>query len=173
MNHYEVLGVEAKAQGDEVHQAYVRLARRHHPDFFVSASPKERAAAEARMREINEAWSVLGDVESRRRYDESLGLHLSTNTPFLPFDTGEDDPDPLSMVDIPYRVEPEDVLERRRFVMMAPVGAAMLGVLMLLFAFLMNSAPLFKGALVIFGVAVAGFLAMPLLALNFSKRDEG
>lgn len=35
-------------------------------------------------------------------YDESLGLNLSVNTPFVPFDDGEDDPDPLTIPDVPW-----------------------------------------------------------------------
>ncbi len=40
VNHYEVLGVGVGASISEIHTAYVRLARLHHPDFFVSAEPR-------------------------------------------------------------------------------------------------------------------------------------
>lgn len=57
--------------------AYRALARRLHPDRLGDASRAERALAERRMREINEAWRVLGDAARRRDYDRS---RLRTST---------------------------------------------------------------------------------------------
>jgi hypothetical protein len=70
--HYERLGVTPAASTEEVRAAYRALARRLHPDRLVDATPAERNLAERRMREINEAWRILGDPTSRRRYDDSL-----------------------------------------------------------------------------------------------------
>ncbi|MBI3256505.1 MAG: J domain-containing protein [Actinobacteria bacterium] len=176
-NHYEVLGVGVGASTSEIHRAYVRLARLHHPDFFVSAEPPRRAEAETRMRRVNVAWSILGDAAMRRTYDESIGLRnavaVDTNTPFRPFDNDDDDPDPLTLPDIPYRSEPEEVLARRGFArMLAPVALA-LAALLVTFAFFTGSGALLRVSVVIFGLAGAGFVAMPLFALLSSKRDEG
>lgn len=64
MTLYEVLGVSPEAGAQELHEAYVALARRHHPDL---------AGGDAdHMRAINEAWSVLGDPVRRARYDRGL-----------------------------------------------------------------------------------------------------
>lgn len=62
-DYYEVLGVDRNATGDELQQAYRKLARRHHPD--VNKDP----GAEERFKEINEAYHVLADPKTRARYD--------------------------------------------------------------------------------------------------------
>ncbi|MCU1354534.1 MAG: hypothetical protein JWM05_3743 [Acidimicrobiales bacterium] len=54
--------------------AYHDLARRLHPDRMLGASRAEQALAERRMREINEAWNVLREPVSRRRYDQARGV---------------------------------------------------------------------------------------------------
>jgi curved DNA-binding protein len=62
-DYYEVLGISRNASADEIQQAYRKLARRHHPD--VNKNP----GAEERFKEINEAYQVLKDPQTRRRYD--------------------------------------------------------------------------------------------------------
>ncbi|MEJ7585847.1 MAG: J domain-containing protein [Acidimicrobiales bacterium] len=70
--HYQRLGVSPASSTEEVRAAYRVLARRLHPDRQSGANPAERALADRRMREINEAWRALGDPVRRRSYDESL-----------------------------------------------------------------------------------------------------
>jgi molecular chaperone DnaJ len=60
---YEVLGVDRTATAEEIKRAFRRLAREYHPD--VNKSPD----AEARFKEINEAYEVLSDQEKRGMYD--------------------------------------------------------------------------------------------------------
>jgi len=60
---YEVLGVPRTASQEEIQRAYRKLARQHHPD--VNKDP----GAEDRFKELSEAYDVLSDPESRRRYD--------------------------------------------------------------------------------------------------------
>lgn len=75
MTHYEVLGVEVTATRSELRRAYVHLARTFHPDFHSGADSSVLEYAQDRMREINIAWQVLSDENSRYAYDQRLGLH--------------------------------------------------------------------------------------------------
>ena len=60
---YQVLGVPRDADQDEIQRAYRKLARTYHPD--VNSDP----AAEDRFKEVSEAYDILSDPETRRRYD--------------------------------------------------------------------------------------------------------
>ncbi len=62
-DYYEVLGVGRTASADEVKKAYRQLARQYHPDV------SREADAEARFKEINEAYEVLSDQQKRATYD--------------------------------------------------------------------------------------------------------
>jgi len=65
-DYYEVLGVEKSATPEEIKKAYRTLAKKYHPD--VSTEPKE--VAEAKFKEISEAYEVLSDPEKRNLYDQ-------------------------------------------------------------------------------------------------------
>jgi DnaJ-class molecular chaperone len=62
---YGVLGVGKKADEKEIKKAYRKLARQHHPDINPN-----NATAEAKFKEINEAYQVLSDPEKRALYDQ-------------------------------------------------------------------------------------------------------
>jgi molecular chaperone DnaJ len=64
-DYYEVLGVDKSASDADIKKAYRNLAKKYHPD----ANPGD-STAEAKFKEINEAYSVLSDSETKARYDQ-------------------------------------------------------------------------------------------------------
>jgi curved DNA-binding protein CbpA len=72
--YYQVLQVDFEADSDVIAAVYRRLAQRFHPDR--DPSPE----AQVRMRELNQAYSVLKDPEQRARYDAELGHRRDRRT---------------------------------------------------------------------------------------------
>jgi hypothetical protein len=68
-DHYRVLGVPREAEHHQIRRAYLDAARRWHPDRHGGETGDEAERAERAMRQVNEAWSVLGNRERRRAYD--------------------------------------------------------------------------------------------------------
>lgn len=64
-DYYRTLGVEKKASAAEIKKAYRKLARKYHPDL----NPGDKTA-EARFKEIQEAYAVLSDAKKRSQYDQ-------------------------------------------------------------------------------------------------------
>lgn len=60
-DYYKILGVEKSANQDDVKRAFRKLAHEHHPD---------KGGDEAKFKEINEAYQVLGDEQKRKQYDQ-------------------------------------------------------------------------------------------------------
>ncbi|MBI5254535.1 molecular chaperone DnaJ [Candidatus Falkowbacteria bacterium] len=61
-DYYKILGCEKGANADEIKQAFRKLAHKYHPD--------KQGGSEAKFKEINEAYQVLGNADKRRQYDQ-------------------------------------------------------------------------------------------------------
>lgn len=61
-DYYNILGIEKSASADEIKKAFRKLAHKYHPD--------KPAGDEAKFKEVNEAYQVLGDEQKRKQYDQ-------------------------------------------------------------------------------------------------------
>ncbi len=76
-DYYKIMGVKRDASQDEIKRAYRKLARKYHPDVSKAAD------AEARFKEVGEAYAVLKDPEKRSAYDQ-LGQDFKAGQEFRP-----------------------------------------------------------------------------------------
>ncbi len=181
---YEVLGVPADATTREIRRSYVALARSSHPDFHASADPATRAANEASMRRLNEAWAVLGDPARRAAYDAALegpvyGTGATASAPSAR-PTGRPDPDFVpydDSDDTDYAALLDDGPPGNGATL--PRGAQLLPAVLFGIAIFCMSAGLFSSLGPLFGLGVIAlilsglsFLLIPMLAVMRSLQSD-
>jgi hypothetical protein len=171
MTHYDVLGVRPDAPPDEVHRAYLALARRHHPD--------RSGGDDHRMRTINEAWATLGDPTRRRQYDL---VQLAPPRPAPPT-SGAWTADPDSVwgrdragFDEDPDLDPDDRILRvtvavPRWLSLLP-PALFVASLVLGFGGMLFGPAVFALSLMAFVLSILLFLASPFVALYASRRPD-
>ncbi|MGI9601637.1 MAG: J domain-containing protein [Acidimicrobiales bacterium] len=177
MDHYDALELTSSAQPDEIRAAYLKLARRYHPDSHPDAAPAERRRNEQRMQEVTAAWAVLGDAERRRVYDQqrpqptrsrSRATHTAGRADdpyrFVPFDLDDDPPMPDT--------DPEGRRTHSRGLSMAPVLLLMAAIACLIVGAMTGLAPLLALGLGSFAASIVLFIVVPLVALTSSQRDD-
>ncbi len=68
-NYYEILEVDQKASKEVIEKAYKVLAKKYHPDL---QEEKNKKRAEEKIKNLNEAYEILSDVNKKAKYDEKL-----------------------------------------------------------------------------------------------------
>lgn len=175
---YEVLGVARNADTDEIRRAYLRAARRFHPDL---AGP----ASDERMQEINVAWTVLRDPASRRRLDAGVGGWTPTEPKleepagngrftinhlddvFVPIDDDDDDE--------AWRYEPDEfdpATAPSNLMKFLPVMLMACALVMGVLGLVIDVMPLIAFALVLGVLALVSFVVAPLVAMGKAAANE-
>jgi preprotein translocase subunit Sec63 len=164
VGHYDVLGVRPDASAAELRQAYLDLARRHHPDRLGGSTE--------RMRVLNEAWETLGDPERRQRYDRSLtGPAPRPSATWTAPAGAPPSGHPRSDLGDPDEDRPiGGTVKLPSWFAVLPPGVLVLGVLIGLFGLVFRLAAVVAFAVALGGCSVALFLLSPFVALAASRR---
>ena len=156
---YRILGLRPGAPLDEVRRAYLAAARDNHPDRLIDADDATRAAAEERMRLVNEAWAVLSDPSAR---------------PLLPRPAARSyvRPEPVE----PDRDELDDTGQppswlARRITGLGPL-LFVAGFLTGLLGAMVGSIPMVAIAFLMVVLAAACFLMAPFLVMAGARRND-
>ena len=76
---YTILGVSHTASPDEIKAAHRELVKKYHPDLFPGA--KQKAQANKKLQQINEAYAILSNTERRRQYDSRYSQRATIINP--------------------------------------------------------------------------------------------
>lgn len=162
----------------EIRRSYLQLAREAHPDYHTD-NDAARVAAEERMREINAAWAVLGDVDARSAYDRErlsgttrpkfhAGSHGNVDEPdpWKPFDDG----DPDGFDDRDDRPITNSALPS--WLKTAPALGVLFGIAFALVGSLVNLMALVQIGMSLLIISVLLFMAAPIVALSMSRSGD-
>lgn len=175
---YDVIGARASDDAPTMRRAYLAEVRQAHPDV---GPPPERAAREARMRELNAAWAVLSDDDRRADYDVSLrdgsdrsftagrsgGATPREERPFRPLHPDSDDTGWREESDV--GVPGTAVHPLLQFI---PVGLGVAAALTLLASLILHNGRMVGLAVVFAFLSGIAFLLVPLLAMLAGARAE-
>lgn len=169
---YRVLGVKPGAERAQIHKAYRRLARRHHPDTKQGAAPTEAEAARRRMAALNGAWAILSDPARRAAYDTEAANPTPADgymprSPTSPDQFGPGDDtffDGLGEDDLYESPRPFDVM------VMIPVLLVACAIAFFAMSTVTGSDQLWTMAIVSIPVAIVGFVAAPLIMMRRARR---
>ena len=182
---YEVLGVQPDATTREIRRAYVLRARRSHPDFHAGADASTRATSEARMRDLNEAWAVLGDPARRTAYDATLASPSrdhsidaaqprradrptgAADPDFVPYDDS-DDVDYAALLD----EVPGNGATVPRIAQLLPAILFGLAVFCMSAGLFSSLAPMFGLGVVLLVLSGVSFVLIPMLAVMRSLQSD-
>src|SRR5438105_1537095 len=78
---YEILEVSESASAEQIRSAYLKMAREYHPDRVPEHLNKLRFDAEDKFKQVQEAWTVLGNPARRRLYDLAGRRQEAPNAP--------------------------------------------------------------------------------------------
>ena len=170
--HYDVLGVDRTASGEEIQRAYRALARRHHPDVAPEADRSVMTA-------INGAWMVLSDPTRRRDYDatldrpEPVARARPAKGPTSDWEPLHWDDEELDAED--WSEEPYAPVSRRPsdMLVMTPVLLIVSAVAVFFLSIMSGSNGLRTFSILLVPVAGLGFVMAPLFVILRSKRSSG
>ena len=163
MTHYDVLGVPRDAPISEVRQAYVALAREHHPD---------RTGGDAdSMRAVNEAWATLRDPDRRASYDQTLGVASATPARPAPEPRVRTDREEL-LADLEDDTPLGGQVVLPKWLSLVPVATFAASLAMVGLGMLFSSNAALSLAFALFALSCALFLMAPFVALLASRRGR-
>ena len=158
---YEVLDVAPDADAAAIRRAYLDAARAHHPDRHAG-DPVSTARAERRMREINEAWAVLGDAHRRAAHDRELARRPSEGAASAP-------PRRKHRAGAPPMPAASGVSPPRKLTML-PSGLLFAAVLCFAMGMLLRLVPLFAVGLGLVVLGGISFVLVPVMTMHRSRR---
>lgn len=186
---YDVLGVRPTATTAEIRAAYLVSARTAHPDVAG-------AGGEDRMRDVNAAWSVLGDDEARRLYDLTLtapgpgstagAASPSNPSPSRPSPSTSKVSRPQDRPFVPYHAVDEDDDDEWRYaddttdpatapgagLQFTPILTVLGGVLLLIAGLVLRAAPIAAVGGVVILLGLVAFLLVPLAVMAKASAAE-
>ena len=169
---YDVLGASGTASQAELRRAFVRQARRYHPDYHAQSDDLTRHEAELGLAPLNDAWEVLGDVERRKAYDRTLRLGAPGPRAARPSTSGSRQARQRA-TDWRTYASPGAGVERplsERLVTLAPVLMLGLAVLLVGAGLVLRSSGTVFLAVFVAMLAALGFVLAPVVAMTEGSR---